>query len=135
MKCLCAGTRRAARLITQLYEAELRKVELTAAQFELLSTLRGRPGAPQSILAETLGLNQTTLSRNLAILLEKDWIESDGSPGDKRKTLYKLSREGLAVWNRALPHWRHAQDGLRKSLGADWETVQSALEKLAGVSP
>ncbi len=134
MRCLCAGTRRAARLITQLYEAELRKVELTAAQFELLGTLRARPGVPQSVLAETAGLNQTTLSRNLAILLEKKWIESDGSPTDKRKTLYKLSREGLAVWNRALPHWRHAQDRLRKSLGADWEAVQAAVERLAAAS-
>src|SRR5262249_52995650 len=48
-KCACTTLRRAARLVTQLYDEELRR-HLPASQFALLSAIERRPGCNQSML-------------------------------------------------------------------------------------
>ncbi len=130
MKCLCAGTRHAARLLTRYYEEELRPANLTPAQFELLSTLAARPVWSQSDLAEFLDLDQTTLSRNLKILIERKWVKRSASVKDQRQACYSLAAEGRKAWQAALPHWERAQAAMQQNLGADWQVVWSALERL-----
>src|SRR5262249_39614614 len=58
--CACATLRRAARLVTQLYDEELR-LHLPASQFALLSAIESRPGCNQSMLARMLAFDKTTL--------------------------------------------------------------------------
>ena len=69
MRCYCAATRQVARRLTRFYEAELRSVGMSATQFELMANLRGRPRVSQSELAVALDVDQTTLSRNLKLLV------------------------------------------------------------------
>src|SRR5215469_9326929 len=70
--CACATLRRAARLVTQLYDEELR-LHLPASQFALLSAIKSRPECTQSMLARMLAFGKTTLSRNLALLRRNGW--------------------------------------------------------------
>jgi DNA-binding MarR family transcriptional regulator len=133
MKCLCASTRHAARLLTRRYEEALRPADLTPAQFELLGTMIARPKLPQSDLAEALSLDQTTLSRNLKILIGRGWVKRSAAENDQRQALYALTEKGRGMWRTALPCWENAQAEMRHSLGSDWEAVWSALEKLSGV--
>src|ERR1700733_4164521 len=70
IRCACAAIRHASRLITQIYEEELRE-HLATPQFQLLSVLHALPGCNQTTLARRLDLDKTTLSRNLK-LLEKN---------------------------------------------------------------
>ena len=130
MKCLCAGTRHAARLLTRYYEGQLRPVNLSPAQFELLGTLSARPGLSQSDLAEALSLDQTTLSRNLKVLIGRRWIKRGASAEDRRQVIYTLTEEGRKGWRDALPHWSRAQAHMQEKLGSDWQTVWSALQRL-----
>ena len=130
MKCLCASTRHAARLLTRCYEEELRQANLTPAQFELLGNLYARPGLPQSELAEALCLDQTTLSRNLKILIDRKWVERGASDKDRRQAIYTLGEDGRKALLNAFPYWQRAQERMQKSLGSDWETVWSTLERL-----
>ena len=131
MNCLCAGTRRAARMLTQIYEEELRQAGLTAAQFELLGTLRERTGLPQSELTKALGLNQTTLSRNLKLPIQQEWVERKVAVGDRRHASYRLTSAGEEVFFRAYPHWKRAQERMKQVLGADWQIVSAAVEQLS----
>ena len=131
MRCLCASTRHAARLLTRYYEEELRPANLTPAQFELLGTIFARKDVTQSDLAEALSLDQTTLSRNLQILIDRKWVKRMPSLSDKRQAVYTLAHEGQKAWRSALPHWRRAQARMKQNLGSDWETVWSALERVS----
>lgn len=134
MKCLCATMRRASRLLTGYYEKELHQAGLTPAQFELLAVLSQRPRLFQSELAEALGVDQTTLSRNMKVLIGRDCIKSAGSSSDKRQVLYSLSGSGKKVFQDAVPHWQRAQKHMHRVLGGDWKTIWSGIERLTGAT-
>lgn len=131
MKCLCLNTRRAARSLTALYEEHLRPCNLTPAQFGLLSMLAECPGLPQHEIAETAGLDQTTLSRSLQLLITSKWIKRSRSTTDRRQTLYAITPAGVKVRKEALPHWNRAQQHMRERLGTDWETAFAVLQWLS----
>ncbi len=130
MKCFCASTRRAARILTQLYEEEFRSFQLSAAQFELLGTILNRPNLGQSELAALLSIDQTTLSRNLKILISRKWIQRNIHSQDKRHASYRVLKPGRTVWHEALPGWKLAQQRLQKKLGEDWPSLLCAVERL-----
>jgi DNA-binding MarR family transcriptional regulator len=131
MNCLCARTRQAARQLTRLYEEHLRCVNLTSAQFELLSVIAARSGISQSDLAVELSAEQSTLSRNLKILINRKWVNSGGSAEDRRQATYSLSPMGRKTWLRAVPHWQRAQDEIQEKLGSNWESVWSTIDYLS----
>ena len=73
--CLCLASRRAARSITRAFDRKLRASGLRATQFTILVML-ARAG-PLSIghLADALGAERTTLTRNLALIEAKRWVQ------------------------------------------------------------
>lgn len=121
--CACANLRRAARAVTQAYDAALRPAGVRATQFTMLAVLAGREQLRQSEFAEVLGMDGTTLTRNLQPLVKKDWIRIDRD-ADQRVRLISITDPGRAVVNMAIPLWRDAQEQVRASLG---EAQMSAL--------
>ena len=134
MTCLCLDTRRAARSLTRLYEDHLRPCNLTPAQFGLLSLLAAKPNLSQADLAEFLDLDQTTLSRNLRLLIANKWLKRSRSTMDRRQSLYTITPTGLELRRTALPNWNCAQQQMRENLGTDWETAFSILQRLTNVA-
>jgi DNA-binding MarR family transcriptional regulator len=131
MRCLCLNARRAARSLTALYDEELRAYNVTPAQFGLLSLLATRPGMSQVEIAEAVGLDQTTLSRNLQLLIANKWIKRVRSTKDGRQSLYAITAAGAKLRKEALPHWDRAQELMRERLGEDWETAFALLQRLS----
>jgi DNA-binding MarR family transcriptional regulator len=131
MKCLCLNTRRAARSITAVYEEHLRVCNVTSAQFGLLSLLAERAGLSQTEIAEAAGLDQTTLSRNLQIVIANKWVKRTPSTRDRRQSLYAITSAGVKLRMEAMPHWNRAQQHMREALGADWETAFAVLQRLS----
>lgn len=74
LPCACANLRRASRAVTQLYDAQLREVAVTIAQFTLLQTLSIAGQLTQRRLGEILVLDSTTLSRTLRPLEKRRWV-------------------------------------------------------------
>ncbi len=68
LPCACANLRRAARVVTQFYDAALGPSGLPVTQFTLLQALRLAPGISQKQLAELLGIDSSTLTRTLVPL-------------------------------------------------------------------
>ncbi len=63
--CVCLALNKAARATSRRYDAALKPVGITSGQFTILSALlQDRPPA-LGALAEALGMDRTTLSRNL----------------------------------------------------------------------
>lgn len=131
LPCLCASTRLAARSITRLYDSEFRGVGLQAPQFALLMQLAQKAGMSQGELLEHIAMDQTTLSRNLAVLTRRKWVKSEVQG---RRRTYTLTRAGSTILERAKPGWQRSQEKMRKALGADWDVVWSALNRLAAAA-
>jgi DNA-binding MarR family transcriptional regulator len=116
LPCLSASFRRAARALTQHYEAALRPLGLRGTQFTLLQALSRTGEVSQGTLGEILAIDSTTLTRTLAIMEREGWIASR-SGEDRRERLLSLSKAGVAEYKRALPHWEKVQQELREQFG------------------
>ena len=114
-ECLCFAARRAARAITQVYDRELRSSGLRATQFTLLSYLLNAGRRPMNQAADYMGLERTTLTRNLQPLLALDYITVDEGE-DRRVKLIGITPAGRAAMTAALPHWRKAQRAMSARL-------------------
>src|SRR4026208_379603 len=82
--CLCLASRRAARTITRAFDRQLRPYGIRATQFTILTTLELRGPTPIGELAEALGMERTTLTRNLALLEAERWVEIRADQDDAR---------------------------------------------------
>jgi DNA-binding MarR family transcriptional regulator len=134
MRCYCANVRRVARRLTRFYEAELRETGMNPAQFELMANLRGRPRSSQSELAAVLDVDQTTLSRNLKLLIGQGWVSVAASAKDGRRGEYQLTDEGRKTLGRAMPCWERAMRKMKEGLGTEAESVWIALDGLSAAT-
>ncbi len=128
--CACATVRRAARLVTQLYSDEMRGT-VDPPQFSLLTAIGTRPGIIQTQLGGAMGLDKTTVSRNLRVMRAYGWIAAS-SAGDRREKGYKLTPLGRDTLASAKPAWLRAQKKLQAVLkpGA-WEKLFVTLNHVA----
>jgi DNA-binding MarR family transcriptional regulator len=128
--CVCQKIRMAARAVTRAYDRALRPCGLRSTQFTILIAASVAGGIPLRRLADILGLERTTLSRNLAAIEREGLIEVVSADGRTRNVL--LSPAGAARLKVALPLWDQAQQTLRSKLGEPaWSIVNDGMERLA----
>jgi DNA-binding MarR family transcriptional regulator len=87
--CFALHARMTARLLSRAYDAAMRP-------------------------AERLGLERTTLVRNLKLLIEKGWIEPISSDG--RGVRHRLTEAGREKLEGAIPLWEEAQRRIEEKL-------------------
>lgn len=124
LDCTCFRLRRLSRLVTQRYDDALRPVGLRVTQFSLLSALRNEGPMTVAHLAKGLGADTTSMSRALATVAAKNWVRI-GEGSDKRSKSIAITADGLAMLERAGPHWQRAQSEVADILG---EEVQQAFD-------
>lgn len=108
-QCACSAARRKSRELTRFYEHSMRGSGLRAAQFTLLATLIQTGPMPATRLADFLGLDRTTLTRNLRPLHRDGHVTiEDGA--DRRVHKVGVTAKGVEAAERAYPAWRRAQD-------------------------
>jgi len=108
-QCACSAARRKSRELTRFYEHSMRGTGLRAAQFTLLATLIQTGPTPTTRLADFLGLDRTTLTRNLRPLHRDGHVTiEDGA--DRRVHKVGITAKGAEAAERAYPAWRRAQD-------------------------
>jgi DNA-binding MarR family transcriptional regulator len=134
LPCACASLRRAARIVSQRYDRKMRASALKGTQFTLLQALMIAWDISQGELGYILGLDSTTLTRTLALLRKKGWIQA--KPGeDRRQMRLTLTAEGKSRYHGALPYWQSAQKELRKALGeAGWKQIMEATTRAASLA-
>ena len=106
--CICSALRRASRAVTQHYEASFRGTGMRATQFTLLATLAQTGPLPLSALAAMLGLERTTLTRNLGPLEKKGYVGSVADD-DQRVRRVAITKKGENAALGALGAWKQAQ--------------------------
>jgi DNA-binding MarR family transcriptional regulator len=124
--CFCLASRQAARKITRLYDSHMQQSGIRATQFTILSQLMLRGAMPVGKLAGILGMERTTLTRNLALLETQKWIST--KPGeDPRARMIAITVQGRGVVRRTFPFWSKAQAEAGKLLGADGQAALKVL--------
>ena len=127
--CHCFNLRRATLAVTALYDRHMEEADVTIQQFCVLRHVRD--WAPLSVteLSNRMGLDRTTLSRNLALLEHRGLLTAHPSPG--RKRLMVLTSDGKKTLERALLYWQAAQKEIERRLGA--EQMKQLEELLNGL--
>ena len=115
--CTCFGLRKAARAVTQLYDAALEPSGLRATQFSLLASLRIEGPLTISRLAEAMVMDRTTLTRNLRPL-DKQGLVAVAPGRDRRTRRVRLTARGRTRFTQAFPLWQRVQARMTRGLGA-----------------
>lgn len=125
--CASIRLRKTARTVNRFYEKVQQPAELSGTQFSLMviTALAGNPRVGD--LAALLDLDQTTLSRNLKRLKNRELISI--LPGeDRRERRIRLTEAGRIGLNHALELWKDAQKTFLAGIGQDnWERLESGL--------
>ena len=139
--CTCFRLRRAARQVSQIYDRELAAVGLSLNEYSILRHAQRSEYCLLGELADSLGMERTTLTRNLKPLLDAGWLqESRGE--DARQRLISLSASGRRRIATAKPHWLRAQRSIEASYGAtnaerlrrDLDLLDIALRSETGIA-
>jgi DNA-binding MarR family transcriptional regulator len=96
------------RVVSAIYDEELRPVGLRASQLALLWAIRAMEPVEFGRLGTTTFTDQTTLSRTVA-LLKKSGLVSVRVGDDRRVRVISLTAKGLERFAVAMPLWERAQ--------------------------
>ena len=115
--CTCFKLRKLTRAMSRLYDQHMAIVGLKTTQYSVLVNA-ARAALPVAELAEILGLERTTLTRNLKPLLEAGWVEL--KPGaDSRQRIVTITGAGREMLKLAYVAWRGAQTEFEMLVGRD----------------
>ena len=128
-ECLLSRARILNRVLTGIYDDELRGFGLKATQLNLLVAV-ARMGLVRRIdIGKRLHLDPSTLTRNLKIMLTNGWIEEIIDGEDGRGSPLQVTAKGRDLLHQIVPSWRKAQDRTQRLIG---DNGAALLRKLAG---
>ncbi len=129
--CVCFNLRRAARVMTQFFNAEMRRQGVRSTQATVLSALQSTGVATMADLSEILGMERTTLLRNLRPLQRDGLVAIEGG-GHGGPVELSLTTKGRKQLEKLTPVWESAQHAAVKVLGEErWTALIADLDKLA----
>ncbi len=103
---------------------------LTLPQLRVLFQLRRSPGLTTGCLARNLGVTVSTTSGLVGKLAERGLVERGSTDEDRRQIPLTLTEVGQELAGELAEISRPFFDGVVEELGADLETVVTALEAL-----
>ena len=131
--CNCFAVRKAARRMTQIYDAKLAPSGVRVTQFMILMALNNVGGLSVNRLAELMVMNRTTMGKNLRPLERDGLVDVRISKEDRRSRDILLTREGRSLLDRAYPLWRSAHDSFEQEHGVKFaEQFRSMLGEVSG---
>ena len=129
--CVCFNLRWVTRAVTQFYDAEMRRHGIRPTQGTILLALNAKESWTMAELSDSLGMERTTLVRNLRPLQRDGFVQADGGGRGGRVEL-SITAKGRKKIEEAMPAWRTAQSAVVKTLGEKrWSAILSDLETAA----
>lgn len=129
--CVCFNLRRAMRVVTQFYDSEMRRHGIRPTQGTILASLNARDSWNMAELSDWLGVERTTLVRNLRPLQRDGLVQAVGGGRGNRVTL-AITAKGRKQVRKLAPAWKSAQSAAVKTLGKKrWSAILSDLETAA----
>jgi DNA-binding MarR family transcriptional regulator len=129
--CVCFNLRWVTRKVTQFFDAEMRRHGIRPTQGTILAALNVRDSWSMAELSDWLGMDRTTLVRNLQPL-QRDGLVELGGGGRGKLVELAITAKGRNQLGKLTPAWRAAQSAVVKTLGEKrWSAVLSDLETAA----
>ncbi len=125
--CVVWKIRRAARVLTRIYDEALAASGLTSTQLGTLDALSDMGPASLSELAEAGGHERSATWRGLQPLIRRGLVKR---AGEGRPATYAIAPAGSALLVEAMVHWRQVQDRVVGHLGEDYVHLSAMVEKL-----
>ncbi len=114
--CTCFRLRKLGRLLSQRYDAALAPAGINVNQFSILRRA-DRTAHTIGKLAQELGMDRTTLTRDLKHLVDAQWVRL-AIGEDSRQKRVVVTAAGKRVITRALPLWQATQDAVESGIGS-----------------
>ena len=126
--CVCFNLRWVTRVVTQFFDAEMRLHGIRPTQWTILQALKAKENWSMAELSSWLGMDRTTLVRNLRPLQRDGLAETAGS-GRGNRVEISITAKGREKIEESVPAWRSAQRAAIKTLGEQrWSAILSDLE-------
>jgi DNA-binding MarR family transcriptional regulator len=127
--CACMKARQTSRVLTRIYDEHLRPLGLQTSQLTVLIAIGNfsERGAPFGRLADAIGMERSTLTRNLAPLERDGLLRVEVDPEDARQRVVVLTKDGTRMIERAYPLWQKAQAEVATELRTHLERAVRAL--------
>lgn len=126
--CVCFNLRWVTRKVTQFYDAEMRRHGIRPTQGTILASLNARKTWNMAELSDWLGMERTTLVRNLRPLQRDGLVQISGGGRGNRVEL-AITTKGRKQIEKLAPAWKSAQTAAVKTLGKKrWSSMLSDLE-------
>ncbi len=132
--CLCTNLRQAALASTEIYNAALAPSGLKVTMFRLLRRIAEAPDITITTLAAVVGLDRSTLGRNLRVLAREDLVVLSRGRDERSRTV-TLTAAGTAALDRAEPLWATAQARMAGALGPGLDQLRQTLAEIAAMHP
>jgi DNA-binding MarR family transcriptional regulator len=117
--CLLMRTRLISRVVTGIYDEQLRPFAISSAQFALLVGIYQVQPATRAEIARQQHLDRSTLTRHLRSILSKGWAEESRYGANGRSKPIVLTPAGTNLLHRAEAAWEAAQVQAKDLLGKD----------------
>ena len=130
--CACNQLRRSARGMTQVYDAGMGPGSLKVTQMPILVALGAGGDQTLTSLADVLGLDRTTLTRNLRLLEERGLVATAPGDHDARVRVVSIMPAGAAELSAALARWEQVQVRVEEQFGA--ERLRALYDELDALS-
>ena len=129
--CLCLQTRRADRILTQLYDSFIRQTGLKSTQYGLLRCIDNFVEPCLADIRAAMCMDQTTVSRNISKLQRGGYISTSSSTADPRKSIISITKLGYDKMAEAKTAWEKAQLAVKEQLGDEvFERLYDLLGKI-----
>src|ERR1043166_5720676 len=129
--CVCFNLRWVARAVTQFYDSEMRRHGIRPTQGTILLALNAKESWNMAELSDWLGMDRTTLVRNLGPLQRDGFVRMEGGGRGSRVEL-SITAKGRKQIEKLTPAWKSAQRAAVKTLGERrWSAILSDLETAA----
>lgn len=134
--CLMGRARLLARVVTGIYDEELRPFGLKASQLNLLVVIAQIGPVRRAEIGRVLRFDASTLTRNLQVMLSNRWIEEARDHSDGRGLPLQIAKSGATLLAEIAPAWRQAQRRALALLGEEGSSVLTEVSnRLLGAAP
>ncbi len=128
--CPASHLNMAYKAVKRVFENEFRASPLTSVQFAILVHLSLYEPISSAELAERLGSDPSTVSRNMDALEDRNLVDVKRGE-DRRERVYRLADTGRRILDDTVPIWRKAQHRVLRQVGrGEWQRALRVLRRI-----
>ena len=116
--CTNFKLRQLLRAVARHYDVHFARAGIKGTQFSLLTAVIAAEPVQPTELARVMGLDASTLTRNLHVMIEQGWVVQ-GPGANARSRSIRTTEAGRAKQAEARRHWKRAQLELNERFGTE----------------